>query len=182
MMKRIFLLVWLGIASGMVFNARCSMLRAQDTFTERLRQSVPGQGTVRLYQDVRLDELVNGILVQSSAFTPLAQLPDSLGLLDAPGFSLGHKVRMNGYRVQVYSGGNSRNANDRAFQAERQVKNYAPEHAVYTRFVSPRWVCHVGDFQTREEALEFLAELRKAGMFPEAITVKSKINVMVYDE
>lgn len=188
MVRRIFLFAWLGMASCMVFNARCSMLMAQEKFTDRLRQSVAGQGTVRLYQDADIEELVNGKRTATPAQandakrTSSSQLPDTTDVQGNPAFGLGHKVRMNGYRVQVYSGGNSRDAKNRAYQMENLVKAYAPGQAVYTRFVSPRWICHVGDFQTREEALEFLEELRKTGRFAEAITVKSKINVMTYDE
>ncbi len=86
------------------------------------------------------------------------------------------KTRPTGYRVQVYAGGNSRDAKMKALQMEGKVTALFPEMAVYTRFVSPRWVCHVGDFLTREEASEFLHELRSVGRFDEAIVVKCKIN------
>ncbi len=83
--------------------------------------------------------------------------------------------------MQVYAGGNSRDAKRRAYQMEAQVRTLFPDQPVYTRFVSPRWICHVGDFQTRDEALDLLRELRKTGRFSEAITVKCKINAYVYE-
>lgn len=186
MIRRIFLFVLLGLTSSLAFNARCSMLMAQETFTDRLRQPMRGQGMVRLYHDMEIDGIVNGEAIQSTKnidalkMSPLSQWPDTTEL---PGSSFNlRKARVTGYRVQVYSGGNSRDAKARAYQMESLVKVYAPGQPVYTRFVSPRWICHVGDFRTRDEALEFLDELRKTGRFSEAITVKCKINVMTYDE
>ncbi len=83
---------------------------------------------------------------------------------------------MNGYRIQVYVGGNSRDAKAKAEQMEAKVRSYYPELSTYTRFVSPRWICHVGDFKTQTEAVEFLTELRNRGGFDDAIVVKCKIN------
>jgi hypothetical protein len=64
---------------------------------------------------------------------------------------------------------------------EALVHTHFPEQSVYTRFVSPRWICHVGDFQTREEALDLLMQMRKIPGFSEAITVRCKINAYVYE-
>ena len=89
---------------------------------------------------------------------------------------------MNGYRVQIYAGGNSRDAKNHAYQMEVMARRLFPDQPVYTRFVSPRWICHVGDFRTREEALELLKDMRQTGKFSEAITVKCKVNLVLHDE
>ncbi len=177
----------------MVFCALSGI--SQDTFVERLQRPVAGQGRVQVRQDAEIAALVSGRMVKSgdnllhrnrlgqtvSTTASGLQTPDTL-VHDTMLWAPGHKVRMNGFRVQVYAGGNSREAKRRAYQMEGQVKNLFPDQPVYTRFVPPRWICHVGDFQTREEALELLEDLRKTGRFPEAITVKCKINAFVYEE
>ena len=164
---------------------------AQERFIVRLQKTVVGQGTVRVHHDAEIEALLNGKrqtpAVPSQSVgkvkpSVLSQLPDSTVEETQDSLvGLGRKVRMNGYRVQVYAGGNSRDAKRRAYQVEAQVKTLFPDQPVYTRFVSPRWICHVGDFHTREEALEMLRELRKTGRFSEAITVKCKINAFVYE-
>lgn len=159
---------------------------AQETFVDRLQTPVEGQGTVKLHQDADILALLLGKLrnVRNSLTTSPNQRAsqDSLttrtdSLLLGPG----RKVRTTGYRVQVYAGGNSREAQRRAYHMEAQVKSLFPGYAVYTRFVAPRWICHVGDFRTRDEALKLLQDMRRTGRFPEAITVRCKINAHIYD-
>ena len=160
-------------------------LFAQDPFTVRLQQKGAGKGTVRLHHDADIEALLYGRRQSAAANKPLAlhsTVRDTVtALTDSLLMGLGRKVRINGYRVQVYAGGNSRDAKNRAYQMEAQVKTCFPDQPVYTRFVSPRWICHVGDFRTREEALDLLAEMRRMGRFPEAITVRCKINAYVYE-
>ena len=83
---------------------------------------------------------------------------------------------MNGYRIQVYFGDNSRQGKAEARAAGLRFRNSFPEHSVYVSFISPHWLCRVGDFRTREEAREVLRQIREMGMFREAVVVKSKIN------
>lgn len=85
------------------------------------------------------------------------------------------RMKANGYRIQVYSGGNSRMARQEATKVGGQVKALFPELQVYTHFKSPRWICRVGDFKTYEEANEVFRALRETQKFGEAIIVKSVI-------
>ena len=188
-MKRFAFILFI-IVNCQLSIVNCSF--AQETFIERLQRPVAGQGKVIIYNDAEIAALVSGRalkagdarnrLGQNVTPSSVAQQPDTLAHDTLAFTQVGRKVRMNGFRVQVYAGGNSREAKRRAYQVEGQVKSLFPGQSVYTRFVEPRWLCHVGDFQTREEALELLEELRKTGRFPEAITVKCKINAYVYDE
>lgn len=162
-------------------------LHAQDSFTDRLQKKVDGKGTVRLHHDADIEALLFGrwhppVPNKPQALHSTAVRDTTMTLADSLLMGLGRKVRINGYRVQVYAGGNSRDAKNRAYQMESQVKTFFPDQPVYTRFVSPRWICHVGDFRTHEEALELLNDMRRMGRFPEAITVRCKINAYVYDE
>ena len=83
---------------------------------------------------------------------------------------------MNGYRIQVYFGDNSRKGKTEARAAGLRFRNYFPTQPVYISFVSPHWLCRVGDFRTNHEAREFLKQIRELGIFREAVVVKSKIN------
>lgn len=158
---------------------------AQDSFLVRLQSTAVGQGVVQIHQDADIAARVMGVLkAKPTAHTNTARLsptgtPDSI-LAHIDSIPV-RKMRMNGFRVQVYAGANSRDAKNKAYQMEGMVHTLFPGQPVYTRFVSPRWICHVGDFRTREEALELLEEMRKTGKFSEAITVKCKINAVMYE-
>ena len=89
------------------------------------------------------------------------------------------RMRVNGYRVQVYYGGNNHKSKLQAQRMAERAKIWFEEHSVYTSFISPHWICRVGDFQTREEATVMLKEMRESGRFPMAVIVKSKVNVFV---
>lgn len=161
-------------------------VQAQDSFFERLQQPVAGQGSVKLHHDADIAARVMGLMKTArpthAGRVVTGSTPDSiLAHVDTLSLMPGKKVRMNGFRVQVYAGANSRDAKNKAYQMEGIVHSLFPEQPVYTRFVSPRWICHVGDFRTREEALELLENMRKTGRFSEAITVKCKINAVMYE-
>lgn len=90
--------------------------------------------------------------------------------------SLLTKVRINGFRVQLYSGGNSRIDKMRAQGMAQSAKGLFTQSSVYTQFISPHWVCRMGDFKTHEEAVTMLREVRATGRFPEAVIVRCKVN------
>lgn len=168
----------------------CASAFSQERFTKRIQQVVNGKGTVVLYQDPVISDLVDGVKSEtvrkessgrhtSEGNNRLTNNDDGTSS-DASGVGNAQKVRVNGFRIQVYAGGNSREAKNRAEAMERKVKAFYPELEVYTRFVSPRWICHLGDFTSREQAMMVLEELRSRGGFKEAIIVKSKVNSYVY--
>ena len=85
-------------------------------------------------------------------------------------------TKVTGYRVQAYAGGNSRKDRIQAESVASRIKGCYPEVPVYTHFISPRWICRVGNYRTYEEAHQMLLSLRNMG-FKEAIIVKGKITV-----
>ena len=87
------------------------------------------------------------------------------------------RIRINGFRVQVYYGGNNQKSKQEAYKKAQLVKIWFEGLHVYTSFSSPHWICRVGDFQTREEAMEVLLAMRESGRFPGAAIVKSRINI-----
>ncbi|MCC8186928.1 MAG: SPOR domain-containing protein [Bacteroides sp.] len=121
-----------------------------------LQRYEPGQGRVTIHQDPRLEALVG------------RQNPAGDGVL-----------KVSGYRVQVYAGNNSREARDQAQNTGNRVKNYFPEMKVYTSFISPRWLCRVGDFRSIEEANAAMRMLKSTGVFREVSIVKEQINIQL---
>lgn len=86
----------------------------------------------------------------------------------------GQKVQ--GYRVQVYSGGNSRDDKNKAQRIGNAMKEAFPTQPVYVHFYSPRWVCRIGNFVDREDANECLKQVRALG-YSQACIVKGVITV-----
>lgn len=172
-------------------------MSAQQTFTDKLQQVVGSTGRIVLHQDKNITDLVNGTpkkpapvapklatsrkqvtdsttSTKSTSNTTASQLPDTMAV---DSLSLGPKVKVNGFRIQVYFGDNSRKGKTEATAAGRRFRNTFPQLPVYVNFVSPHWLCRAGDFRTMEEANETLRQIREMGIFREAVIVKSKINV-----
>lgn len=128
------------------------------TIIKSLEQNRPGQGTVNVYQDPRIEALI-GVRSANS------------------GTVEGRVLKTSGYRVQVYAGNNSRTAKEEAAHIAAQVREYFPDLAVYTRFSNPRWICRVGDYRSVEEADAMMRKLRSTGVFKEVSIVKEQINI-----
>ena len=176
---------------------------AQSTFTERLQKSNTGEGKISVTQDKSIDALVNGASAvtkqpenikpeQKEKVTPpkdkaddkekekvapkdneaVVVVPDTVDMHKK--VMKGYKV--NGYRVQVFAGGNSRNDRLKAERAGENIKSAMPGIPVYVHFYSPRWICRIGNYRTYEEAHEVLRRVKQLG-YDSAIIVKGKITV-----
>lgn len=84
--------------------------------------------------------------------------------------------KVNGYRVQVFAGGNSRNDKIKAQRIGNEIKQAFPEQPVYVHFYSPRWICRIGNFRSFEEANNILHQIKKMG-YKQACIVSGKITV-----
>ena len=84
--------------------------------------------------------------------------------------------KVNGYRVQVFAGGNSRNDRIKAERIGNEVKSLFPGVPVDVHFYSPRWICRMGNYRTYEEAHDVLNQVKNLG-YQSAIIVKGKITV-----
>lgn len=162
----------------LLFCLACNTVFAQQTFTTVLRQKADSAGQIVLHQDKAITDLVDGTArtasgtaesVGNAVHAGDSALADSL--------ALALKVKKIGYRIQVYFGDNSRQGKSGARTAGQRFKNFFPDVPVYVSFVSPQWFCRVGDFQSNEEALDLLHQMREMGVFQDAVIVKSKINV-----
>ena len=145
----------------------CTITMSAQNFTDHLKSKVAGQGTVTVYQDSIIDDMVNG----KKQYSPEKKESPK----DIPGIQKGKKTRARGYRIQVYWGGSSRADETNARRAGTRVTTVFPELQAYTTFGSPNWHCRVGDFATREEAAEYLDKLREARLAQGAIIVKSEV-------
>ncbi len=87
-----------------------------------------------------------------------------------------NSTTVTGYRVQVYSGGNTRDDKNNAERIGREVKAKFPEYPIYVHFYSPRWICRVGNFRTYQEADNVLKDIKAMG-YKDACIVKGKITV-----
>ena len=169
-------------ALSLIFCMGTLTMSAQQTFTDRLQQVVESAGRIILHQDKSITDLVNGTTKKPAATSAPKKQADgtvshNLDSTDVDSLSLGAKVKINGFRIQVYFGDNSRQGKTGARAAGLRFRNSFPELPVYVSFVSPHWLCRAGDFRTMEEASEVLRQIREMGIFREAVIVKSKINV-----
>ena len=85
-------------------------------------------------------------------------------------------VKVAGYRVQVFAGGNTRKDRVKAERIGSEIKSLFPGVPVYVHFYSPRWICRMGNYRTYEEAHAVLERVKNNG-YQSAIIVKGKIIV-----
>lgn len=162
---------------------------AQD-FMDRLERVENGKGRVVVHQDPAIERLVNGSpekkagqQTDRAVQSPVLKKNDpdsSTSIVKSDTTSpkvYRSKYTTVGYRIQVYSGGNSRAAREQAMRKGNLVKKYFSGIPVYTHFYSPRWTCRIGDFRSYDEASRALSELKSTGAFGEAVIVKCKIQV-----
>lgn len=84
--------------------------------------------------------------------------------------------KVDGYRVQAFAGGNSRDDRNKAQSIGNNIKQHFPSEPIYVHFYSPRWICRVGNYRSFAEASAMLKELKKLG-YKSACIVKGKITV-----
>lgn len=87
-----------------------------------------------------------------------------------------NSYKTKGYRIQVFSGGNSRSDRQKAETAGAVMKSNFPNEPIYVHFYSPSWKCRMGNYKSYEEARRLLAQVKKLG-YKEACIVKGTISV-----
>ena len=170
--------------------AGCLLTVSAQTFTERLQaQGRAGEGTITVSHAKAIDDLVNkGSVPQvsqpreepvaapkKSEVKPQEQGDDTASQQMDPNRK-GKVVRVDGFRVQAFAGGNQRKDRMKAEQVGNTIKAQFPKTPVYVHFYSPRWVCRVGNYRTYEEATEMLKSIQSLGISGASI-VKGKITV-----
>ena len=100
---------------------------------------------------------------------------------DIPTIDMRKKVmrgsrKITGFRVQAFSGGNSRNDRIKAEQARTTIKLKYPEEPIYVHFYSPHWICRVGNYRNFDEAKSMLMKVKALG-YKQACIVKGTISI-----
>lgn len=128
---------------------------------DQIEQVTEGQGTVKIHQDALLTKIVNG------EFIPTEEADDDNS-------NSRMRVKRRGYRIQVFKGGNTRADEAEARKAGEKIQRLFKLNT-YTIYNNPEWVCRVGDFKNRDEALEYLNKVRAVSR--SAMIVPSEIYV-----
>lgn len=166
-------------------------LHAQNILDE-IRQDKPGQGHVTITQTQEIEELVKQIKEEPVAKPSATPSESSVATSDMrrnpvtdveadASVSTTHKMmrrsyKAQGYRIQLYSGGNKRVDREKCEQIARQMKASFPNMPVYVHFYSPSWKCRAGNFTSHEEASKVLQQVRRMG-YTQACLVKGTVNV-----
>ena len=188
------------LATIMILCAGCLTASAQSTFTERVQKHNAGEGKVTITHSKDIDDLVNGQNAQPAEKPTKTTVPQKqteqkdkeeknnlstatnqdINSLTPDSIDTRKKVmkgyKVNGYRVQVFAGGNSRNDRIKAEKIGSEIKALFPGEPVYVHFYSPRWICRMGNYRTYEEAHEVLTRVKNNG-YDSAIIIKGKITV-----
>ena len=137
---------------SMLFCVLC--VGAQSNSVSEIESYVSGEGKVRINQPDKLISLMGS----------MANADDEV-------------QQVEGYRVLVYSGNNSRQARDEANAMAEYMRAHYPGAEVYVVFESPIRSCEYGDFRTREEAELLMYRLRATKKFKEISVKKCLINL-----
>ena len=169
------------------------------TFLDRLQTKVEGQGTVTVHQDSAINQLVLDpqSTVDHSTTTPTTstgttpttttastgttptQTTPTTGTTETgttPTTTTRTRRTIDGYKVQAFAGGNTREDRKKAERTAINIRAQFPNVSVSAHFYSPRWVCRVGNYRTREEAQHMLSALKNLG-YSQAHIVKTRVTV-----
>lgn len=135
------------LGSGSVF-AQTAGGKDQSIF-DALQESRNGSGVVVVHQSDALRKMVGERFQGANVETA-----DTVSYM-----------KMQGFRIQIYSGNDQRKSKDEAFLKEREVKDIFPDLPTYVTYKAPFWNLRVGDFRTHEEARRIQRQLMDA--FPD---------------
>ena len=124
---------------------------AQSTIVQDLQQDKSGKGVVRIHQPEQLDKLMGRVSEET--------------------------VKVEGYRIMVYSGNNSRLAREEANKWAAFMRENFPGAEVYVLFEPPIRSCQYGDYRTLEEAEAVMKSLKATKKLKELSVRKTLINL-----
>ena len=158
----------------------------KNTLTQELRKNTEGEGSVVIVMDDALERIINNTPLPKPATKPASTHNDNSAKnhgeshsasVDSKTYKPGSRKRYktSGYRIRIFTGGNSKKDKEQAQKVGEKCRKQFPELSVYTHFVSPRWVCTVGDFKTMEDAKKYITPIRPARITYEVRVVKSEV-------
>ena len=142
----------------------------QNTQSNQSNQNTPNT------QNIQKQAEEKPLQTQRPQITTQPEMTPDTTYTDEPRKKILKGYKVNGYRVQVFAGGNSRDARVKAEKTGREINALFPGEPVYVHFYSPRWICRMGNYRTYEEAHQILNAVKKLG-YKSAIIVKGKITV-----
>lgn len=120
-------------------------------FIDRLKQDSLGEGSVKITQDYRIDDLLKIDRAENS---------------DVPGFY--------GWRIQIFSGGGR--DREKAFSIREDLKERFPNERVYVKYQAPDFRVRIGNFRNKFEAMHLYKQCVK--IYPYCYLVKDQINLV----
>lgn len=136
-------------------------VNAQDTsIINDLNAVKAGQGRVTIYQDESIRALIGspiqkGTTIKTDALaSQLSSSPDSKE--SAPT----KYIKTKGFRIQVYSGSSQKRSKSEAQDRRSTIRSAFPNMEVTVTYTSPVWRVKAGNFTTREQAQEALAQMK----------------------
>lgn len=164
-------------------------LTAQKLFTKMLAEKSSKGAEVIVHHSAYIDSLVNGLKTFSDVLYTIDNVntkkqennisfpeieEDTVSQLEVKYYK-----KADGFRVQIYTGANSRKDKETALAMKEKCADLLPGYNAYVSFESPRWVVRVGDFLKREDAVAFVSTIRAISFTHEARVVKCTIQVPV---
>lgn len=140
-------------------------LQAQETDSiNSIVDQINGSGVIRVNQPEKM--ALEMRRVEGASYTAVETETDDVPAVRA------------GYRVQVFDDNNPRTAHNQAEHVRREVTTHFPHYNAYISFNSPYWRVKAGDFRSRAEAEQALAEIKAAipRLTPYLRIVRDKIN------
>ncbi len=166
-MKRIFYIVMLMSLTGVFGLAAQNLNLERSSIFDALEESAPGYGEVVINQPPAIRNMVGTHLSGPNVETSNNET----------------FIKVQGFRVQVFSDNNQRSAKDEAFRKEKEVKEQFPDVKTYVTYNAPFWRLRVGDFSSHEQAYYLQRQLKDA--FPkygkEMYIVKEEVKIPLHD-
>lgn len=146
----------------------CALNASAQTYVDHVQAIENGKGQVIIHQSKEIDKLING--VKEKIAESVVKPDEDKGKTgdDDEGTTVSRKVR---YRVQLYTGDNTKAAKTQAENIMAQARSRFPDMPVDAHFYSPSWKCHIGYFSNTTDAKKFVTKAKSAG-FPKACVVK----------
>lgn len=116
------------------------------TIVDDLNSTKSGQGSVKIYQEEKLKNIVGA---------------PSLDSLTDDATATTNTVKARGYKITLFSGNQAKSKLE-AESKMAQFKSIYPEIEAVISYKSPQWRLRVGNYRTREEAMEAMSEFKKS--------------------
>ncbi len=155
-----------------------SHVTAQHNITENVHRQVTAerQQTVAEHKSIATEHKTASAEKQHALKNTEKDVAPNLPVVDTSKKMMRNSYKVTGYRIQAYSGGNSRADKEKANKIGDAIKMKYPDLPVYVHFYSPRWICRVGNFRSYSEAAQLLKGIKAMG-YKQACIVKGKINI-----